>query len=123
MTSRASRAWQLLIDKLSEMDVEAVQGQDHVFRFSRAGHQPVDMRIKSQHDKYEDGVEEKEVELLDETGEVIARESWSICHSIFAEKREEHLLEDLFELIKKEGRSSGRKLEAIHAIERLVASL
>lgn len=119
--SPSLRAWQALMDKLVGMKVEAVPGQKDIFRFSSTERMPVTMHIKKEWSRHEDGVLIKTVELMDESGKVVASETWHRSDSIFA-KNEAHPLDGFFELIKIQESSGLYGLQGIRAIQEASAN-
>lgn len=120
--SPSLRAWQALMDKLIGMNVEAVPGQEHIFRFSGTDRLPVTLRIKKE--LYgcccTDGLY-KIVELLDESGRVLITEKWFENFSLFA-KNKGHVLDELFDLIKTTGPSGLSRLQGIRAVQEAAAN-
>ncbi|MBI2035447.1 MAG: hypothetical protein HYT12_02050 [Candidatus Liptonbacteria bacterium] len=117
------RAWQELVDRVVMMEVEPVLGQNGVFKFTGENCSPVILRItrtdlSSLTSGCDDGLV-KTVELLDVSGQVLAKEEWIENYSIYA-KNEEHPLDDLLEFV--ENRGSSRELQSIRAIKNAIAS-
>lgn len=119
--SPSLRAWQALMDKLVGMKVEAVPGQKDIFRFSSTERMPVTMHIKKEWSRHEDGVLIKTVELMDESGKVVASETWYRSDSLFA-KNEAHPLDAFFELIEVQESSGLYGLQGIRAVQEASAN-
>ena len=119
--SPSLRAWQALMDKLVGMKVEAVPEQKHIFRFSSTERIPVTMHIEKEWSRHEDGVLIKTVALMDESGKVMASETWYRNDSIFA-KNEAHPLDGFFELIEVKESSGSYGLHEIRAVQEAAAN-